>query len=733
MLRIAAILLCRILLPAATDQGEGTAWDLLRWRTPGAAAADSMPIGNGRCAANVWATGDGAIHVLLAMDGAWGEQGQLLKLGALEVQLGTALQDGFRQELVLREGLIRIHGGGCAVEVRMDRLHDQLWIEVEHDQPRPLRAAWTTWRRHDRELPKDWWMSFFSNDIVLRSHADEVGALGDGIRGRHRNRSSIWRQSLADQGLAEAADRLGLVDPLLHRTFGGLLRVAEAVPAPEGLVAPARTRHRLGATLRCAIDADGDRWDRELSAEADRVWSADAPAASAAHRRAWDAFWQRSWIHVADPVSDRGYAWQRYLTACAGRGVHPIKFNGSLFTIDPGLPGSDPDWRRWGPPYWAQNTRCMYWPMLADGDDDLLDPFFAHYRSNQALAEERSRAYFGHEGACFPETMLFWGGYSLFDWGFVRDARPGTPGAFRLGERTVELGNPWIRWHWQNGLEAVRLGLDRLDYGTGMRFRDEVLLPLADGVLAFYANHYAGAPMRIAPAGALETWQDCRDPLPEIAGLTSVLDDLLALPGLDQARAERWRALRGRIPALPMDRDGSVLLPAAVMGQLANVENPELYAVFPYRLHGVGLPDLERARRTWNARRFRENKGWQQEPVHAALLGLADEAARLVRERYATPDPAFRFPGFHGPNYDWSPDQQHAANANLAMQAMLLQPRGRRLLLFPAWPLDQDVEFRLHAPGSTVITARLAGGRLTALTVDPPSRRPDIELPEPLR
>ena len=33
-------------------------------------------------------------------------------------------------------------------------------------------------------------------------------------------------------------------------------------------------------------------------------------------------------------VLSRAYALQRYINACAGRGAYPIKFNGSIFTVD---------------------------------------------------------------------------------------------------------------------------------------------------------------------------------------------------------------------------------------------------------------------------------------------------------------------------------------------------------------------------------------------------------------
>ncbi len=60
-------------------------------------------------------------------------------------------------------------------------------------------------------------------------------------------------------------------------------------------------------------------------------------AARKAHQQWWREFWNRSWIHVsgtpeASKVS-QSYALQRYMTACAGRGAQPVKFNGSLFTV----------------------------------------------------------------------------------------------------------------------------------------------------------------------------------------------------------------------------------------------------------------------------------------------------------------------------------------------------------------------------------------------------------------
>jgi hypothetical protein len=62
----------------------------------------------------------------------------------------------------------------------------------------------------------------------------------------------------------------------------------------------------------------------------------------------------------------------------------------------------------------------------------------------------------------------------------------------------------------------------------------------------------------------------------------------------------------------------------------------------------------------------------------------------------------------------------------IALQEMLLQTPGEKILLLPAWPADWDVEFQLHAPGQTLVSALLKNGVITRLKVDPPSRRGDV-------
>lgn len=422
----------------------------------------------------------------------------------------------------------------------------------------------------------------------------------------------------------------------------------------------------------------------------------------------------------------QGYALQRYINACAGRGAMPIKFNGSLFTVDAvdGDEHYDADYRRWGGPYWFQNTRLPYWSMLAAGDLDLMTPLFAMYRDALPLAREKTRLYWGHAGASFVETIYFFGLPTIDNYGWDRAGKP-----------VDQVDNPYIRWYYDGALELCRLGLERYALGGDEAWLRETLLPILRETLTFYDLHYrrVDGKLRIEPGQALETWQQCVDPLPPIAGLRAVIDAALRLPArLIADDREAWRRLRTELPDLPVRTDGEAawLLPAARYDALRNIENPELYAVFPYRLVAVGRGNLALGRETFARRLQKKTGGWHQDAIQAAYLGLTESAAADVHANFATHHAGSRFPAFWGPNYDWIPDQDHGCVAMTALQSMLLQWDEQKLYLLPAWPREWDVSFRLHAPGGTVVEGEFRDGRVTLLEVSPAARRADLVLPE---
>jgi len=429
---------------------------------------------------------------------------------------------------------------------------------------------------------------------------------------------------------------------------------------------------------------------------------------------------------------ESAYVLQRYVAACAGRGGAPIKFNGSLFTVPrAGHDDGDPDFRRWGPAYWFQNTRLIYWPMFASGDVDMTEAFFRMYRDALPLSQAINRLQYGDRlgpgAAAFFETIYFWGTPDNASFGWDR-----------TGQAPGEVANPYIRHYRSGSIELLIMAIERYEYTREPVFLRDTVLPLAEAIGSFYATFFprnTDGTLRFEPAASLETWHDATNPLPEIAGLRDALRRLLRFdPALLEAsnstlrsRAER---LLDALPPIPMGETdaGRVLLPGARVAQLANVENPELYAVFPYRLFGVGKPDLDIATRTFDARKNRANAGWCQDSIHAAYIGRADEAANMLAHRATSRDQKSRFPAFWGPNYDWVPDQDHGSNILMTLQTMLVQCDGDRILVMPAWPTGWDCDFKLHAPKNTVLEGTIRKGQLVSLQVTPPERVYDVEI-----
>ena len=148
----------------------------------------------------------------------------------------------------------------------------------------------------------------------------------------------------------------------------------------------------------------------------------------------------------------------------------------------------DADYRWWGGAFWFQNTRLLYWHALMAGDFDLMQAFFRLYREALPLAEARTRLYFGHDGAFFPEVMTFWGTYLNENYGVDRSGKT-TWGedvvAAVRGEKSRdpwkpgEVANTYIRRYWQGGIELLAMMLDYQALTQDERFVGDTLLPLA--------------------------------------------------------------------------------------------------------------------------------------------------------------------------------------------------------------------------------------------------------------
>ena len=246
--------------------------------------------------------------------------------------------------------------------------------------------------------------------------------------------------------------------------------------------------------------------------------------------------------------------------------------------------------------------------------------------------------------------------------------------------------------------------------------------PLIAECLKFFDEHYqyeankrgaktfdANGKLVIYPGSGCETYKMAYNPSCTIAALKAVL--------------EKWgrdSAMLSRIPEIPTRVIGgdTCIAPAIVWERIQNVETPQLYPVFPWRIYGLGRPGLQTAVNTYakdpHALEMRSSKGWKQDNIWAACLGLTDEARRLNLEKLGSGP--YRFPAFWDPGFDWAPDHNRGGAGMIGVQEMLLQetPDGE-LLLFPAWPKEWNAKFRLHATGGRIVEAEINNGKISLM------------------
>lgn len=690
---------------------------------------------------NVWVE-NGDLLFYLSRSGTLDEHNTLLKQGRFRLRLSpNPFLDAadFRQELKLNDGYVEVSAGGTTVQVWADVFRPVVHVEMESRTPVSSEFFYENWRYQDRLIRKGEGQQNSYKWAPPKDSAmatDTITTEKDRLTFFHRNPAqTVFNVTLDQQGLTSVGSLM--MNPLAHLTFGGTLwgDELEYAGTQDGVYAgtdyrawhfrskkPMRKQH-IHIALHTEQTPDIRRWQQGLNA----VTTGITPKDKAKTRAWWNAFWQRSFIrsgHQEAGQLTRNYTLFRYMLGCNAYGSAPTKFNGGLFTFDPcyveGTQAFTPDYRKWGGgTMTAQNQRLVYWPMLKSGDFDMMPAQFDFYNRMLRNAELRSLIYWQHAGACFAEQIENYGLPNPAEYGFKR------PDWFDKG---LEY-NAWLEYEWDTVLEFCQMILETKNY-AGADITP--YLPLIESSLTFFDEHYRYLATRrgrkaldgeghlvLFPGSACETYKMANNASSTIAALRIVLETYGGKPEMLKT-----------IPPIPLRTvDGREMIsPAKTWERINNVETPQLYPVFPWRIYGVGKEGLETARNTYfhdpDALTFRSHTGWKQDNIWAACLGLTDEAKRLTVLKLA--DGPHRFPAFWGPGYDWTPDHNWGGSGMIGLQEMLLQTADDRILLFPAWPKEWDVHFKLHAPGQTTVEAELKNGEVVSIKVTPESRKQDI-------
>lgn len=688
------------------------------WTTQSQNSAGSMPCGGHDVGMNVWVE-NGDILFYVSKSGMLDENNTLLKAGRFRLNIKGQPFSGtdFEQRLCLDDGAIYIKGKGISIRLWADVYQPKVFVEMNATHKADATLSYESWRYKDRPVTKaECQQGSYKWNIPAdcTTFADSIKAAKSSIDFWHTNRSyTVFDYTVSREGLDAIKDEL--YNPIGGKTFGGSITMPgfKFTGTSTGTYASTdyKAWHYSATGIRQAtVSIDlytGETTSTALSAKKSKAQST----------KWWHQFWQRSFITAEGEgaAMARNYELFRYMLGCNAYGEYPTKFNGSLFTFDPVYADPKcpftPDFRKWGGgTMTAQNQRLVYWPMLKSGDTDMMKAQFDTYLRMLPNATRRTKFYWNHDGASFSEQIENCGLPNPTEYG---KHKPGDdPGMDR---------NAWLEYQWDTALEFCSMIMQAHKY-SGMDIAEYE--PLIRQTLIFFDEHYqyiakklgvkplnADGKLMLYPSSGCETYKMAYNPSSVIAALKTVAEQWIEYKG------DSLNNFLSRIPPIPLRtiEGDTCIAPAIVWARIQNIETPQLYPVFPWRVYGMGRDNLHIARNTYlkdpHTVEMHSTKGWKQDNIWAACLGLTDEAFKLNREKLA--DGPYRFPTFWDPGYDWAPDCNKGGASMIGLQEMLLQekPDGG-LLLFPAWPKNINAKFRLKATGGRTVEAEIKNGTI---------------------
>lgn len=737
------------------------------WKTPSKNSSESMPCGGGEIGLNIWVE-NGDILIYIAQSGFFDENNGMLKHGRIRLTYNpNPFKDytDFTQILKLKESSVEIIGTKKNINIKtiifVDVFNPVINILTDSNQPIEIHLTYENWRYEERlqiGRETDNNRSFISAPIKALIRKDSTFFLENKICSFHKNddkEPNAFYLCLKQQKLYSFKD--SFYNPLKNLINGCLIEGENLLPDTilSGKYAstlfkgwrlktekPIQT-NRIQITLNRKYFENVSEWINDIK-RIHKNYKDNFTKNQLKTKMWWEDFWDRSFIFIYPNKKDslpwyigRNYQLFRYMLGCNYYGSYPTKFNGGLFTFDPEYVDEKfqytPDYRRWGGgSFTAQNQRLVYWPMLKCGDFDAMISQFDFYLKLLKNAELRTKIYWGHKGASFTEQMENFGLPVAFEYGWKR------PENFDPG---VEY-NSWVEYQWDTALEFCYMILQYYKY-TGRNINK--YLPLIESCLIFYDEHYQylsslrttkkldeNGYLVIYPGTACETYKMATNPVTTICALKATIQELLQLPEeyLSTDKKRYYEEYLRRIPPIPFRVKNGVktIAPAERYERMNNIEIPQLYPVFPYEFYGIGKPDIETAINTWKYGIDKPEQknyiSWHQDGIFCARLGLTNEAKDITIKKFK--DGHFRFPTFWGPGHDWVPDHNWGGSAMICLQEMLMQTKDNKIYLFPAWPKEWDVYFKLYAPNNTIIECLYKNKKIEKLFITPDHRKKDI-------
>lgn len=382
----------------------------LDYNEPARLSVEGMPVGNGKMGSLVWTTPSALKFQINRVD-VFGQDGATVSFprgdtdyasgcGYVDINLVQAGEDvftgkEFHQHLSVYDGGMDVRGKGIEARVVAWPKGDVMAVEIDDQraQPEPIAVDLRMLRTMIQGFSK-------RNHELMTNHAVMV---------RTANHDALSRLDIRN-------GRICLIQQFREQDFYDSSAVVIGIEGRETkarylnestvqlVAAPGRGKFTVLIASAASFDQGKDAADlamADLNAAAGRKFT-ELSAETAAW---WHDFWEEGFVamssgdHQADFVGGH-YAYFIYLMNASSRGAYPPRFGGMIWY-------TNGDYRRWGSQYWQSNTMPYYGEMLSSGHLGLMHPFLSMYHGMYDACALAARQQWGSRGIWIPETTFF--------------------------------------------------------------------------------------------------------------------------------------------------------------------------------------------------------------------------------------------------------------------------------------------------------------------------------------
>lgn len=776
----------------AVDLGTAVAGGDLDYATPTTRSEEGMPVGNGRTGSLVWTT-PSALKFQINRCDVFGEDSSSVSFpqadadyasgcGYVDINVVSAGSDvftppEFHQHLAIYDGLMTAQGAGVTARVLAWNAHDVMAIEIEdrREHPEPINIDLRMLRYAVAYFNGMNWQLAQNHAVVYRTanhYATSQLHIRDG--------AILLTQRFAEKAFFDSSGvAIAVVGRPARARFLNETTVQLSAAAGAG-------KFTILIGTAATFDRQQDVGDLALREVRAAQAQGDFAGLAADNAAWWHAFWAQGYVamHSTDGQADfvgGNYLYFLYLMASSSRGAYPPRFGGMLWY-------TTGDMRRWGSEYWHANTDAYYRDLMPSGHVDLMDPFYSLYFGMRDACALAARQQWGSEGIYLPEVTFFDGPeripdnlvqefqdlflarkpyaqaskeflayvqtknclsarYNFLNFGSYVDGVYYAPdkGAGIFGHCT----------HFLSGAAGVAaLFWQRYEFTGDEAFLRTKAYPMIKGVAEFYAHFpnlvkEADGRYHIHHVNRIESDWDSSDTPSELAAMRQVFPLALQASkrlGVDEALRPKWQDIVDHL-AEPAPGSGNRGNFDQTKGAYAHQVESEVSAAsgLPVPHFAPSVPPASPA----SAGRQRGGR------VFGNFVGRGEGA---IEPLGAEPELKRRFLGFNmtggfiDPSGDGGAqifrnrlrlregpgaiDAEHLGGLAFGIHESLLTSSTDENLttssiqVFPAWPKDWAVTFKLLARGGTTVTAAQQEGKVLGITLAP-TRDGTINLKNP--